>query len=224
MGRVIILTPTLENSRCVFILMIVFFAARCGKPSQKHGATKLNEEDKISFSNTIQPDISLLPDTSINDLIFLRDPSSISNFIDPKKITLIDKVREVPVAIFHNKDKTEYLMTYFYYGDVINQFSVFEVGFCSNEAQWIDSMIPTNYVSFSSESISLGMPKADLIKVKGDDYQIESLPNGVESLKYTLSSNDNKIFLRRYNMPSYFLECYLNDGKVKKIRFGFDYP
>ncbi|MNR32107.1 hypothetical protein D3C85_1496660 [compost metagenome] len=78
--------------------------------------------------------------------------------------------------------------------------------------------------TFETESkLRLGISLEKLIEIKGDGY-ITKKENDQIIVTYRIDNYDQSLFLKRYNMPGYFMDFTMKDGNVIKILFGFDYP
>jgi len=161
------------------------------------------------------------PDTSINGLA-LRSEKAIQILFSKEFELLPESERNsFPCAYFLNINSTEYLAIYHYPGDLKDEFSLFEVGYYTKMP---DTMInPTNYGFFVTENkIKLGITKRELLKIKGSaDTTFQD--GEVKIMRYVINDS-NSPFLKKYKMPSYFAEYYIEQDKLVKFRFGFDYP
>jgi hypothetical protein len=82
----------------------------------------------------------------------------------------------------------------------------------------------TSEENFRTETdIKLGITFEKLKSLKGINYEKAEKENQT-ILTYSNTDFDTSSFLKRYNMPSYFMEFTLEDNKIVRIRFGFDYP
>lgn len=166
------------------------------------------------------------PDTTINSKLYLENYESAEQFYGKNKsFELVERTRESPVAIFLNKSGKEYLLAYQYEGSIEKTFSCFEIGYVKDEKNLAKAKsMQTNEVGFETESgLSLGMSLENLKKIKGNDFETNQLENFV-IVKYKIDNPDTSPFLRRYNMPGYFIEVHSKNNLVSKIKFGFDYP
>jgi len=194
---------------------------------------KLNEEiaivPKIEKSKEIEmiPDSSdklqstIVPDTTINGKLKLNNYESFEVFYkDYKNIKTIDRIKESPIAPFSNKDKTQFLFVYQYEGDSKNAFSCFEIGYLKdNNFKLVYNDTDEN--TFETESgISLGMSLKELIDAKGKNYKVST----DSVISYRIDDYQKSKFLRKYNMPRYFLECKIVKSRINNIRIRFDYP
>jgi len=158
------------------------------------------------------------PDTSINKVLSLHNPYSFRAFISQTDtLVLYSNIREAPVFIFFNYDKTEYLILYQYEGAKKYSFDCFEFGYNNQNAY---EGIKTDYPFFETESgIKPGITYDELIKIKGKPDKIIG-----DTVQYVINDLSNSIFLRKYNMPEYFMICIFSGKKLTKIKFGFTYP
>jgi hypothetical protein len=177
-----------------------------------------SEEEKAAVDSNITMDV-FIPDSTVNNRLKLAAPSSLKTFFIGS-VELVDFLRESPVAVFCNKDKSEYLLAYQYEGTVRDGFSCFEIGYMN------DTILRQKFANvdsniFSTESeIKLGLSVKSLIEKKGDSYKILGRDTIIEYRVPDMNSD----FLKRYNMPGYFIQCAIHDEKIKRIKFGFDYP
>ncbi len=169
---------------------------------------------------------NIVPDTTINKKLFLSNDKSLCEFYaDCKSIATIDRIRESPVVLFTNQSKTEYLIAYQYEGGIKNAFDCFEIGYLKNE-QNLNKVnnYKTSEENFITEtSIGLGTSLEKLKSIKGANYE-ETEKENIIILTYRKADFETSSFLKRYNMPSYFMEFTLKENKIEKIKFGFDYP
>jgi hypothetical protein len=188
----------------------------------------LNYNNKLSKNSphaaVEQKEVQLtkyLPDTTINGILKLENYLSVKKFsIHNNKFEYVEKIRESPVVIFFNNDLKEYLLAYQYEGGVRGAFDCFEIGYNKDSTLSKYPHIKTNYASFQTESrISLGLTLKELVGIKGDSY---TKNNKQFMIRYEINAIEP--FLKRYNMPSYFMEIELKNNYVDKIKFGFGYP
>ena len=168
----------------------------------------------------------VLPDSTVNKLLILENNESLQKFYkDYKTISTIDRLRESPVVIFSSKDKSQYLLAYQYEGNTKNNFSCFEIGYFENEKKLNqNSSYNVEDKIFETESkLSLGISLEKLIEIKGDSYKTKN-DKDESVVTYRIDNYEKSSFLKKYNMPGYFMEFRLKDNKVTKILFGFDYP
>jgi hypothetical protein len=177
----------------------------------------------IRTNYAIKNDVEFAPDTSINGKLFLRAPNSLNYFfINEFEMTPNSENQEFPAVFFCSIDSNKYVALYHYYGDLKNQYSLFEVGYCDS-IQFKVKYNFSHYNDFFTESkIRLGMTKKELINRKGENFKIRNVGKQV-ILKYIVDDM-NSVFLKRYNMPVYFAEYYIVNNKIFKFRFGFEYP
>ncbi len=117
------------------------------------------------------------------------------------------------------------MLAYQYEGGTKNAFDCFEIGYFENDKKLLqNSTYNVDDKIFETESkLSLGTSLEKLIEVKGDGY-ITKKDNDKLIVTYRIDNYDKSSFLKRYNMPGYFMEFTLKDNIVTKILFGFDYP
>lgn len=185
--------------------------------------TLLNEEKNI-ISEIKKNNIS--PDTTINKKLFLENNMSLSNFYSREKpLVLVERLRESSVIIFGNKSNKEYLLAYQYEGNTENTYSCFEIGYFEDDKKIsFENSNQSDEINFQTESgLCLGLSLEEITRIKGSKYEQHKLEN-YRVLIYKIEDYKNSSFLKEYNMPSYFIEIWLENNIVKKIKFGFDYP
>jgi hypothetical protein len=168
----------------------------------------------------------IMPDSTINKTLLLRNNESLEGFYKNfEAITLLDEVRESPVAIFSNKDVSQYLLVYQYEGDTKNSFSCFEIGYFKNNVKLMKQFNYSTYDNFfaTESNLMLGITLEEIVKIKGSSYESKNV-NNEQIITYRINDYDKSSFLKKYNMPGYFMEFMLSNNKVIKIIFGFDYP
>lgn len=192
------LTPTLMDSTLIV---------------KKNLSTKIAKVEKQIF-----------PDTTVNSKIMLSNDESLKEFYS-NEVRTFDRIRESPVVIFTNKKNSEYLITYQYEGGVKNSFDCFEFGYLKDDESLVEiSKFETSEIKFTTESkIYLGLNLQEIINIKGLNYKTETNKK-LTTVIYRDSDYDNSSFLKRYNMPGYFMEFTLKDSKLIKVKYGFDYP
>jgi hypothetical protein len=167
---------------------------------------------------------SFLPDTTINSVLKLLDPSSIRKSIGNQRSKMIEDEGPVRVQIT-NKRGDEFLILYQSEGANENSFNEFEVGLIKSHNK---PFRPSLFESFSTEcGVHLGITKDSLIMLKGSDF-VSSTINGRMVLTYKISEQGNKVsnnsILNRYNMPEYRAAYYFLNLRLVKFVFGFPNP
>jgi DNA gyrase/topoisomerase IV subunit A len=187
-----------------------------------NGKVAKNEPIKTELKATD----TFMPDTTINSKFILENYQSVENyFTTNSNFKLVEQLRSSPVAIFSNKGKKEYLLAYQYEGGTKNAFSCFEIGKLDelqNVAKVNVAQIDVD--NFNTESsLQLGQSIEDVKKIKGNSFT-ETTEANEKIINYKIEDSQSG-FLKRYNMPSYFLRITFDKTeKVKRIIFGFDYP
>lgn len=208
----------------LFLILLLFINVSCNtKQVTENENVKVDLESKSDESNIINLDqeaIDFEPDTLVKGFMALNDKSFLENIkLELSLENRVDFLRESPVFIFSDKNDKEYLLAYQYEGATEYEFSCFEIGY-KNDLEKNDKIIQVDCGKFILGSgLELGISLKDLIKIKGDSYIADE-----DKIIYKIDDYLSSKFLKKYNMPSYFLECTLKDDKIVKIRFGFDYP
>lgn len=177
----------------------------------------LNTLDEVVFK----------PDSTVNKKLCLSDPGSLEKFYPvTKDLSLHLNQDTYAFNLFCNSSHTEYLKTYLYEGAFKNEFSFFEIGYLKDEAflRKTDKKYDTDYTAFETESkLALGMDFSEVLNIKGSGYSIQESKHD-SIITYRIEAGDDSGFCERYNMPGYSLSLNIKNGKVNKIRYGFDYP
>lgn len=209
------------------LICVLLFNCNSNAPKEKVD-TKDQETSAASDPQAEMPSLenlkAVFPDTTINGKLLLENPNSSKAFyptIDAVK--LIERLRDSPLVLFANQQGDEYLMAYKYEGNLKNAFSCFEIGYSKDVASESPNKTPAK--NFKTESnLGLGMTLKDLEAIKGKEYVKKNLDDNTILVTYRVNDMDSSPFLKRYNMPGYFLECTLKDDRITKVFFGFDYP
>jgi hypothetical protein len=196
----------------------------------KNTGTQIHRDSISILKDTIQNVQEVLqeiyPDTTINKKLILVDYHSTEKFYsDYRKLSYTDITEfSHPFIVFTNKSITQYLIAYTYEGGTKNAFDCFEIGYCKEDKK-LDKLkyYKTSEQDFETESkIKLGMSLVDLIKEKGDNYETQIDVDTI--VIYRISDQEKTDFLRRYQMPGYFMNFTIKESKIHHILFGFDYP
>jgi hypothetical protein len=230
----------LESKKMIlFTYLFVGLLLSC-QPNNKVGANIKQDKLKMNIDSGFKPEpasipiinkkkiisetkIGFIPDSTINRKLKLNDYESLSDFyFDYKNILTVDRVRECPVVIFSDASRKQYLLAYHYEGDAKNAFNCFEIGYFDDEKNLTGKQIyKTEINKFKTESnLHLGMSFKDLIIKKGGTYKID-IHNNTTLITYNV---ENTFFVKRHNMPGYFMKFFIVNDIVHKITFGFYYP
>lgn len=201
----------------VLFLFLIFLLSFCTNQP------KTPEKKEAEAESTTTASELFMPDTIINGKFSLRTPGLLEELKLILFVKLIEKIRQSPVAIISNEDQSEYLLLHQFEGDTEDTYSILEI---SKEEPALKNAIQyhSGEQNFQSESgIKLGLSMADIVKIKGSGYTLEV--EGKDTLmRYAITDYDNSVFLKAYNMPSYFLAIKIKNAKAEHVSFGFDYP
>ena len=206
-----------QKLRCnvLFNLLCVLAMFGCAKKQYK---ADVKEAVISSSENYTNNEVLFIPDSTVNSRLFLNNRESARQFyskISSEK--LIERFKESPVLVFSSKSN-EYLIVYQYEGAGNHEFSCFEIGDMKDLKDV--AIIESDYNKFETESnLRLGLSFDQLKSIKGEVYKREG-----DKVIYVEDDYSNSNFLKRYNMPAYFLECTLKNDTIHKIKFGFEYP
>ncbi|CAN5193060.1 hypothetical protein BH09BAC2_BH09BAC2_18830 [soil metagenome] len=232
-------SPTLMN-KLIMMIYILFALIGCQSSQEKKTQLPSGNINYVSDTNRVQIDSSIPkpidtiikkserfePDTTVNKKLFLENYLSSEKFYAKINVVdLVEKIRSSPVVIFSNTNNDEYLLAYQYEGNSKNSFSSFEIGYVKSlEGVDAKKIYQSNESSFKTESgLKLGLSFAEIVNIKGKGFKKKDAGNET-ILSYRIEDYDKSTFLRRYNMPGYFIELVLKEDKVIKVLFGFDYP
>ena len=211
-------SSTMENN--LFYKLMLLFCSLTSMNCNGRRTSYVNN-DKIDFKlQDVKPikEPTFLPDSTVNNILVLgRSESAESFYPYISSEQYITHLRESPVIGFSNKDNSEYLLLYQYEGGVRNSFGCFEIGY-TNDLQ--KKVTDIDYDKFRTESgLMLGITINELKSIKGSSYTQDG-----DKVVYQLTDYSNSSFLRRHNMPSFFIECTLRDDRIIRIKYGFNYP
>ncbi len=148
-------------------------------------------------------------DSTINNEIQLRNPTSVVNSVGDLSTELISSGAEAPYVILTNKTKNEYLKMTMWYGDPRNSFSYFVVGSNSDIVRL--NLHTTKYNRFKTDSgIRLGLSKQDIVNMKGLKYSVTN-ENSIETISYL----GQDLYEAKYHFKKNILVQY---------EFGYRYP
>lgn len=202
------------------LLSLLLFSCGNSKTSENTSKTEVKQQIKSDYTN-----IGFIADTTINRKFLLDNYQSIETYFGSNDLKLVEQLRSSPVVIFSNNGGNEYLLAYQYEGGTKNAFSCFEIG-KSSELQNVTktSITKIGIDNFNTESnLQLGQTIEDVKRIKGNDFE-ETTESNEKTISYKIDDTKSD-FLKRYNMPSYFLRITFDKTeKAKKIIFGFDYP
>lgn len=202
------------------ILALCLICCGCGQKANKEFSLRKDNPQKEYSRNSFHPD------TTINNCLKLKDYNTVDSFYtDLDKLEFTEMIRDgTPIIIFANKDKSQYLLASNYEGDVVYSFSQFEIGYWNKEKFDKYKYYKTNHSFFFTESdIKLGISLDSLLKIKGTSCQYNIIDNDT-IIVYQIDDISKSCFLKKYNMPSYFMKYEIKDNVVRQILFGFDYP
>ena len=225
-------------NKLALISIIYAWLLSC-QSTQKEGVdsyskTGITDTNQISFEDTVRQfhdkddkqGAIVQPDTTVNRKLVLENYASAKTFYSNiDAVELVEQLRGSPVMVFDNIGNDEYLLTYQYEGNTKNSFSMFEIGYVKDLKEVGKNKVThSNEKSFKTESgLSLGSSLDDVIKIKGSSFKRMNV-NNVIILRYVVEDFTQSAFLKRYNMPSYFIELVFKENKVVKLSYGFDYP
>jgi len=205
------------NMRNFIVLLIIAHVLSLESCARNNANGKAINSIANSKQNTF-----FKPDTSLNNKLFLNDPASTVRAFG--NITpLLNHDSAFPDVYFLGSSGEQYLRMIILPGSTINSVSQFEVGYSSSLSNK-NNKRPSNFPSFVTENKTrLGITKDELVTIKGDKYTEIKKDNAI-IVRYVLNDFDNSSFLRRYNMPVYFAEYWIQENKLIRYRFGFEYP
>ncbi len=182
---------------------------------------ELNPDSNTIYSwpDSILRKVDFTPDTTINFILMLNSPTSITkNLGDVSRYR--DSTQDLPDVYL--KGDLSYIRLVFFPGDVKNNVMQFEVG--KSETKLNKRYFPGGYKHIQTESyIEIGDSIPWIISKKGGDYTL--IPSKeFRILRYEISDFKTNSFLKRYNMPVYFAEYTFKNDKLVKFIFGFEYP
>ena len=199
----------------ILYLVLLHSYISCDNKSKDKG-TASNNETKAE----VQRDI-FVPDTAINNKIFLRNSSSVEKSVGDL-MPFIAQEESLPDVYLSSQSGSEYLKLLFSPGDTRNTFSFFEVGLADSIPDI--NIKTTSYEHFTTESeIKLGINQEKLVQIKGGGYT-SNVQGAATILSYVVNDYNTSSFLQSYNMPIYVATYHFEGDKLIKFGFGFEYP
>ncbi len=168
----------------------------------------------------VKKEILFSPDTTINKLI-IDDITANSSKI--KQIEWIKDIRMQPVALFFNRDKSEYLLAYQSYKINIEGFRFFEVGYTAKQSQLLQKEgVVLQTAHFKTESgIQLGVSSSLVHKKKGKPHETAfTKGNQLQIDTYRLSPSHP--YVAKHHATDYRMELTYRSDTVILFKFGFD--
>lgn len=191
----------------------------------------LNFYNKINFTNEINfqqkpnninvKNKEIKPDLKINNLEIVNPNSIIKNIGDLKKYLENSKM-DLPSVTFFNNNKSIKITLVTFPGSSYND--VYQFIIENNDSKIVKKEKVLKYDDFITENgIKLGITKEEIVKIKGSNFKLKK-NNDCIVLSYIINDYKKSDFLKRYNMPSYFMEYTIKNDILIKFKFGFDYP
>ncbi|WP_158963072.1 hypothetical protein [Myroides fluvii] len=217
-----------RGSRIKVSLKFLLLGIGCGVMLSSCWTTEGNSKGiSLDVSKTKQIDstavvqaVHFVPDTLVNNRLALRDFNGIvQGMLQKKDQNVVEKLRESPVFVFVNQDHTSYLLAYQYEGAMAYAFDCFEIGYTKDLGQTKGEVKVDESFFVLGSGLKLGLSLAELVEIKGSAYDQEE-----NQITYRIDDYRQSSFLKRYNMPAYFLTCTLTDHVITKIKFGFEQP
>jgi hypothetical protein len=207
----------------ILLLLIILYSCTNKKEldiNSKNISIKNNKKFALTKNVSIKniDSFNLKPDLKINNLELVNPQSIIENLGDLK--TIMKEDEGLPYVYFTDKNKKQLLTLISFPGSSYND--IYQIIVEKNKTK---NNLPIIQVdNFTTDSnITLGMSKLEIIKLKGDFF-IEKKLDKNEILLYSINDYNKSDFLKRYNLPSYFMEFTFFNNKLIKLKFGFDYP
>jgi hypothetical protein len=213
----------------LFTLVLIVFLVSCESINNSN-ENGLNSKDSLSgFNDSLEVEGSdsstvfnsmknFIPDVKVNNLE-LSNPASILKNVGDLRNMMIENTG-LPYYTITNKNKKATLTMISFTGSGYNDIYQFII----EDNYSLEKNKYTSYNDFVTESdLKLGISKSEIIKIKGGGYSLKNEGN-LEILTYRISDYNSSQFLKKYNLPSYFMEFSLREDKVLKIKFGFNYP
>lgn len=158
------------------------------------------------------------PDSTVNKLIInaiTPNPSKV------KQIEWIKDIRMHPVALFFNRDKSEYLLAYQSNKADIEKFCFFEVGYTAKQPQLLQKEgIVLQTAHFKTESgIQLGVSSSLVREKKGKPHETAfTKGNQLQIETYRLLSSHP--YVAKHHATDYRMEVTYRSDSVVLFKFG----
>lgn len=172
--------------------------------------------DRYDKSQAAYPDFA--PDTAIGNISLYNSNNVIEYFgVDVMKLFSDEAL---PAAFFLSADSSQLLEVIFHPGSNRLEFSEFGIEYACSPKKGIRSLTCKEFVTESG--ICLGISPEYLLSVKGEP---DSILTGDEVIfHYTIDDLPGSGFLQHYHLPVYYAYYVFVNNKLKKFKFGFEYP
>lgn len=122
--------------------------------------------------------------------------------------------------VLANMEKRQYLRMPHYPGNPIGVMSLFEIGYLFD----LDSCLSYDYdgAFLTNNNVALGELADNIIKVQGKPTRIEE-KDGCRIYCYWVDESNSE-YVRENNEYAYFVEYWIKDRRLVKLKFGFVYP
>jgi len=215
------------SNKLLFIVVVLccLFACNEKKPSsyKVHSNQNFIRTDTMTSVSVVKGrNIRFIPDTSICNIALDSHISIEREFGDIMGDSINEK-NGYEVFYFSNIDTSEYLTLVFFPGNTKNAFSRFVIS--KFETRPINRRLSYTRCSvFSTESqIKLGISITELEEIKGRGY-LKTQKSNFEIYTYSVTSDINSPFYRRYKLPIYSAIYRFKNNKLVEFEFGFENP
>ncbi|HEY4108074.1 hypothetical protein [Puia sp.] len=166
---------------------------------------------------------SIVPDTAVNN-IKLADRASTEKVLGTHAW---DKHFEaggmLPRIEIVNRDKTQVLRLLFDYGGSKNSVDGFQLLTVDKTYKLPAKTMTLDVTGFvTSAKITLGMPRAGVLKAFGNKLRVVSNKGGIEEM--LLEMDESTAFVKRHNEYKYFARCSFKNSVLVKYTVGFESP
>lgn len=198
------------------ILMTMLIFISCANESKTTGEVVEADSNGTQYKDTLIN--GFIPEMQVNS-VELLNALSIEKLNQPIVVKSESKGGIFPYVTFVNASKTEILKLIFHHGSGENEFSEMEL---SSNPNGQEGILLEDIDHFQSgRGIKLGMTKAEVEKILGK----ANMPSP-NKLRYRIVDVDlsDSDFLKKYNLPMYYIDAEFKDGILVGYKFGFDYP
>jgi hypothetical protein len=202
------------------LIFLSFFSVCSGSESPEKTAENNHFDQSVELDNQINnAKISDIKDTTLNNLIFLRNPSSLVNVLGDVSKRLNRWAHTFPDIYFINQKKDEYVRLVFYPGFGPNDISVFEVGYTDALDEPVRDFKLNPFgnscaIFFTESGIKLGISKEVFLNISKKDIELKEESD--DTGKYMVYRIDDELYEAKY--------YFNNENVLIKFCYGYIYP
>jgi hypothetical protein len=205
----------------IFALLLLFACVLCSFANAKNNVIKTSFTLTINLADSVKP---FKLDSSINNKLFLNSAGSVFRWFGNMDSLLKDIDGDGFDEVYmKNRSGSQYLKMVYHLGSYWNSAGEFEFGYAADFPDSIRVTESDMPVFVTESGIHLGMPLADVIRIKGSGYTKTTISKKETELYYVIKYYDGSVYLRNHKKEMYYARYTFKEGRLTKVKFGFDY-